>query len=361
MKKVLIVLPHFRTGGGQQLAIDEAIELNNMAEFDVTIMSLCQKEDNIFTHKIEFNNLHTVYLSKKEGYHIPTFFTVIKKVFEMKPDIVHTHLLALAYFLPVSIVYRKAKYFHTVHSVAEKEATGIFRKIENACYKIGRFVPVAISDYCAKTIAHLYGMSIDRIPIIYNGISTERFKCVVPYSERDKKIITFISTGRMEEVKRHTLMIQAFAEVHKSFSNTELIFLGDGPLRKNVEIEIERQKLKESVILKGVVDNVQEELNKAHIYLMCSQYEGLPLSVLAAMSCGLPVIATKAGGTVDVVNSRTGIICDVDNKNQIIEAMLQLCADENLRRDMSKNALIESVNFSDKKCAEGYAKLFCED
>ena len=72
-------------------------------------------------------------------------------------------------------------------------------------------------------------------------------------------------------------------------------------------------------------------------------------------------IATKAGGTVDVVNSRTGIICDVDNKNQIIEAMLQLCADENLRRDMSKNALIESVNFSDKKCAEGYAKLFCED
>ena len=75
MKKVLIVLPHFRTGGGQQLAIDEAIELNNMAEFDVTIMSLCQKEDNIFTHKIEVNNLHTVYHSKESRYMIIFLFT----------------------------------------------------------------------------------------------------------------------------------------------------------------------------------------------------------------------------------------------------------------------------------------------
>lgn len=354
--KVLIVVPHLRTGGGQQLAIDEAIFLSKQKNFEVTILSIGTEEDNIFTQKAKKNNLRVLYINKNRGKSFKAFFKTLSFIRKENPDIVHTHLLAMPYTMLSAFFDRKTKYFHTIHNIADKEARSM-EKIERFAYKFTNFTPIGISDYCVKTICDFYKLSPEDVPIIYNGIDTSRFVCKKRYRDRKEKL-TIISTGRMEPVKRHTLMVEAFSEVIKAGYDAQLVFLGDGILRPEVEKCIRKLGIEENVVLKGITDKVEDELNNAHIYLMASEHEGLPLSVLEAMSCGLPVVATKAGGTIDIVNETNGILCDIDNKEQISNALIRLVSDAELREKMSDASLAIASNYDIHKCIGQYAELF---
>ncbi len=360
MKKIktLIVLPHMRTGGGQKLALDIALGLNKRDDFDVSVLCIGEKEDNIFGITAEENNLNVHYLGKKEGFSIKCCFDVFKFIVKYKPDIVNTHLRAITYVLMAAFIIRKPRYYHTVHNIAEKEAEEGMATIERIAYKYTGFMPVAISDYCKSTIVDYYGISDNKIPVIYNGIDSKRYSYNIPYEKRDDQVVRIISTGRMQPVKRHILMVQAFSMLHKKYPNTELVFLGDGELREDVEKEIRINDLEDVVKLYGVVEDVQNELNKAHIYLMASEYEGLPLSVLEAMSCGLPIVATKAGGTVDIVDDSNGFLCDIDDKNQIYLALEALTKDAELRKRMSNGSVLASSKYDISKCVDEYSVLF---
>jgi len=353
---VLIVLPHLKTGGGQQLALDEAIGLSKKPGYEVSILCIGKKEDNIFTQKAEKNNITVSYIGKADGTSYSAMWKTTRFIKKAKPDIVHTHLLALPYTLPAAKFYKKIRFFHTVHSIAEREA-GRMAKFERYAYKHTNFIPIGISDYCAKTICDFYVLAANMVPIVYNGIDTKRFSCTKEYSER-KGTLKIISTGRFESVKRHTWMVEAFSEVIKTGIDAKLVFLGDGELRPEIEACIKRLNLEDRVILKGVTKQVEKELNEAHIYLLCSEFEGLPLSVLEAMSCGLPVVATKAGGTVDIVNESNGILCDIDDKKQIADALIRLASDPALREKMSAASLAMSKKYDIQKCVDEYAALF---
>lgn len=356
--KIMIILPAFRTGGGEQLALDEAIGLKNKDNIKITLVSIAKEEDTIFRQKAKDNHINTIFLDKKDGFSVITIVKLIFLIKKEKPDVVHTHLGAFPYTVIASIFFTKIRFYHTLHNIAQREAVGIKRKLANIVYKNKKFTPIAISDYCAKTIEQVYGLNVDNIPVVYNGIDTKRFECKVEYTERNTSSIKFITTGRFENVKRHNLMIDCFFEVQKKYLNCELVLLGDGILRDSIEMKINDYNIQSKVIFKGIVSNVEEELNNANIYLMASDFEGLPLSVLEAMSCGLPVIATKAGGTVDIVNDDVGILCDVDNKQHIIDAMLKLLNDDLLRKKMSINAIKNAKNYDAEKCVNDYYNLF---
>jgi len=356
--KVLIMLPHLRTGGGQQLAVDEAIGLQKDPKFDVEILCMYSKEENIFTDKVDNAKIKVTYLGKGEGASIHCIHKATMAIKKVKPDIVHTHLLALPYALEAALFYRKAKYFHTVHNIADKEAAGFMGKAEKFAYTFTGFVPVAISDYCRDSIVDYYGINKERIPVIYNGIDTQRFACKKEYTKRKTDILRFISIGRMQPVKRHLLMVEAFSEISKEYKNIELVFLGDGELRAEVKKKISELGLEKRIILRGVVKNVEKELNDSHIYLMCSDYEGLPLSILEAMSCGLPVIATKAGGTIDVVDSKNGILCNIGDRDQIANAMKKMIDNNDMREKMAESSLNRANAYDISICAQQYGQLF---
>ncbi len=359
MKKLMIVVPHLRTGGGQKLAIDEAIGFQNNPNYEVVILSLYAKEDNIFTKEAEKNNIRVIYLDKGTKKSIGIMSTIKNVIKKEKPNVVHTHLLALPYVVWAALGTKKdIAYYHTVHNVAEREGAGMMGMFERFAYKFAGFTPIAISDYCCDTIVSYYGLERKNIPIVYNGIDTKRFVCTVPYENRNNDRIRFISTGRMQPVKRHTLMVEAFAEATTGREDVELIFLGDGELREQVEAKISELGVSNKVVLKGVVSNVEEELNAAHVYLMCSEHEGLPLSVLEAMSSGLPVVATKAGGTIDVVDSGNGILCDVDHKEQIVDAIKKMLEFPELRKKMAFDSLEKSTKYDISCCVAGYAQIF---
>lgn len=354
--KILIVLPQLRTGGGQKLALEEAIGLKNLGA-EVTILSLYPREDTPFTLLAEQAGIPLRFLDKQAKKSLKLFGQVKRVVKELSPDVIHTHLLALPYVLPAARA-SKAKCFHTVHNVAEEEAVGMMRRFERWAYRYCGFTPVAISPYCRQTIARLYKIPEEKIPTVLNGIDPHRFALTVPYGDRPRSPFTVVSTGRMEAQKRQDLMIDAFAAFHRQYPDSRLILLGDGPLRPTLEAQIVSLGLENAVQLAGIVSDVERYLNSAHLFLLTSDFEGLPLSVLEAMSCGLPILATRAGGTVDVVSDREGILTDIGDREAITAALLRLSEDPALCRRMSDSAACAAKQYDISTAVAGYARLF---
>ena len=354
--KILIVLPQLRTGGGQKLALEEAIGLSARGA-EVTLLSLYPREDTVFTHLAEESGISLFFLKKQEKKSLKLFGEVKRIVRQLKPDVIHTHLLALPYVLPAS-VFSHAKCYHTVHNVADREATGLMRAFEWAAYKLFRFTPVAISPYCRKTIADLYRIPEKRIPMVFNGIDTKRFRVTKPYHLRETLPFTIITTGRMEEQKCQSVMIEAFRQFHNRYPDSRLRLLGDGPLRPKLEAQIAESGLTDAVELAGIVPDVDRHLNEANLFLLTSEFEGLPLSVLEAMSCGLPVVSTRSGGTVDIVSDQTGILTEINDIEALTSALCKLAEDSSLCAKLSEAAIQFASGFDISACVDGYAKLF---
>lgn len=355
-KRVLIVIPTLGIGGGEKLAIDIVLNLN-LQKCEVLLLSLFPKMGTVFENIIKENGIKIKYLNKKIGFDPKVIIEFAKLVREYKPHIIHTHLNVVPYVLPATIFYGIKNRFHTVHSVANMESTGFLKKLMKVTYRFFSFTPVAICDFVKTTICEEYGLPDERVPCIYNGVNTEMFNRI----EKKKNInyFNFITTGRMQHVKNHKLLINAFSDVAKKHENVILTILGDGELRLDIEKQIKELSLEEKVILKGVVSNVPVELNEADVYIMTSNYEGLPLSVLEAMACGLPIVTTKAGGVIDIVKQdQNGLLIDVGNREQLVKAMSKLIEDVKLRQQFGEVSFNMSKQYDIQVCSKKYENLY---
>ncbi|MFJ6263835.1 glycosyltransferase [Lysinibacillus xylanilyticus] len=355
-KRVLIVVPTLGIGGGEKLAIDIVLNLD-LQKYKVLLISLFPKMGTEFESIIKKHDIKVHFLDKKLGFDPKVIITFANVVRKFNPHIIHTHLNVVPYVLPATILYGIKNRFHTVHSVANMESTGFLKKIMKVTYRFFSFTPVAIGDFVKTTICEEYGLPDEKVPCIYNGVNTEIFKRIE--KKQNTNYFNFITTGRMQHVKNHKLMINAFSDVAKKYSNVMLTILGDGELRLDIEKQIKELGLEEKVILKGVVRNVAEELNMADVYIMTSNYEGVPLSVLEAMACGLPIVTTRAGGVIDIVKqNQNGLLVDVGNREQLTEEMSKLVEDVMLRQQFSEVSFNMSKQYDIQKCVEKYGDLY---
>lgn len=104
--------------------------------------------------------------------------------------------------------------------------------------------------------------------------------------------ISFVTCGRLSTEKNHTSLIKAFRKFHKETPNSKLYIVGEGPLRPNLETEIKEYGLEDSVILTGIVRNPFAIMRHCKCFVLPSHHEGLPMVLLEARSCGLPIIVS---------------------------------------------------------------------
>lgn len=352
MKKVMVIVPTLGTGGGEKMAIDIAAHVDRSL-IDITIVSLYPYEETILSQYTERVGLKVIYLHKKLGWDIRIIGELKRIIKEIKPDVIHTHLYVVPYVLLAA--KRKTVKYHTVHNVADKEAEGLLRQIMRVAYRFGGFTPVAISQYCAKTFEEVYGRSVETIPTIINGVDINKFK-----PDRTKhSMIKLINIGRFYPQKNQKMLIKAFSEIHKQCPNTLLEIVGDGYLRSELEAEVRSCGLEDAVIMEGESNSIPKKLNDSDIYVMSSDFEGLPVSVLEAMATGLPIVSTKAGGTVDIVkDSINGLLVPIGDVDALVNAILRLVTNPEERKAMGEESRIMAKSFSIEECARKYQELY---
>lgn len=138
-----------------------------------------------------------------------------------------------------------------------------------------------------------------KLTVIPNPILKNFFEVKHVYSAELRKIV---GMGRLSEQKNFPLLIKAAKILHEKYSNIQFLIYGDGPLKAELQSMIDEYGLNEIVVLKGRTDNSIEALNSADIFVLSSNYEGMPNALLEAMAIGLPCISTNCPtGPSDII------------------------------------------------------------
>lgn len=173
--------------------------------------------------------------------------------------------------------------------------------------------------------------------VIPNPINSDFL--ITPYDGiREKEIVT---VGRLTEQKNQKLLIEAFSKINNEFPDYTLSIYGDGHLKEELQNHINELRLENKVFLKGIIDNVKEEIYKKALFVLSSDYEGMPNSLMEALALGIPSISTDCpcGGPRFLINdNKDGKLVPVKNVELLSKAMEEVLKDKELQQQFSINS-----------------------
>ncbi len=203
---------------------------------------------------------------------------------------------------------------------------------------------------------HLDGIRL----VVESGCVSLRDRAEAQEVAPDEKILLHASNFRT--VKRVVELIELMRIVVDHYPKARLIIAGDGPTRIEVERKIEELDLCNNIHLLGIKSNMREIMCSADLFLLNSLQEGMPLVLLEAMSCSLPVVTTPAGGIPELVRpGKDGMVTKGFEGEEFAQAIIDMLEDDNLRRKYAHagRKRVEE-KFSADSIVPQYEKVFKE-
>ena len=161
-----------------------------------------------------------------------------------------------------------------------------------------------------------------------------------PYNgERRKQIV---AVGRLEPQKNYELLLGAFERLTQDYSEYQLVIYGKGSLNEKLLSRAQEINIEDKVIFKGFSSNIWGKEKDSAMYVLSSDYEGMPNSLLEAMAVGMPVISTNCpiGGPAMVIESGfNGLLVPIGNKDELYNAMMTFASDEEYADRLGKEAI----------------------
>lgn len=351
--KVLQVIPTLGLAGAERML--EALALGLAAGGDEVLVVDLYDKDTPITRNLEAHGVPVAHLGKRRGLDLSMCPKIARVLREFRPDVVHTHRYAVRYAHPVDVMHGVDACVHTVHNVANQEVGDADQWLCRRFYKSGKLVPVGINETVAASVAELYGLELDDVPLVYNGVARPLATGANPLGEDHR--FTFVHVGRFAEAKNHVGLVEGFARFHAAHPDTRLALVGDGPLRESVRSQIESLGAGGFIRDVGLVDAMGDVYANADAFVFPSLYEGMSLSLVEAMMSGLPVLASDKGGNADLVSDGdTGYVCDVDPES-IERGLERIYLDEG-RVDVATRGAASVERFSDDAMTEAYRALY---
>ena len=308
---VLHVIHHLVIGGMENGLINL---INHMPASKYRHAIICVEDYSDFRHRItrpgvEVIALHRsqigVWKLRQQIYHLCR---------KLQPTIVHSrNQSGLDALLPARLA-GVAHCFHGEHGwdVDDIEGTNwkpmILRRLHSPLVK--RYITV--SEHLKQSLINHVGISADRISQIYNGVDTDRFQPAIqkplhllPTHFQDNNLILIGSVGRIQAIKDQATLLHAFAMLIVKQPNlarrVRLMIVGSGPLLADLRALATSLKITELTWFPGASNKVPEILQTLDIFVLPSLMEGISNTILEAMATGIPVLATRVGGNIELV------------------------------------------------------------
>ncbi len=214
------------------------------------------------------------------------------------------------------------------------------------------------------------GAKVYRIP---NSVDTDLFQPVPPKTKsklrealglpQDKRLVIF--TGRLVSYKGLPLLLQVWGRIARENPETALVLVGGGSMdiynaEEQLKDYVAANHLENKVIFCGEVQNVHQYLQASDIFVFPTQKEAFGISVIEAMACGLPVVATPVGGLMDIlVHERNGLVIRPDHGEDLYKELKRLISDKGLAEALGKSALQTAKDcYSVNRVTGKYLELF---
>ena len=292
---------------------------------------------------------------------------------ELKPTIVHSrNKSGLDALLPA----RLAGVPHCVHGehgwdVHDLDGLNVKERVLRRLHSplVERYVTVSRSlrDYLVERV----GIRPERITTICNGVDTDKFQPadskpagVLPPNLSDDGLFIIGTVGRLQPVKDQQLLLTAFADVVReagdAAASARLLMVGDGPLRAALEQQAQALGIAHLTFFAGDRTDVAQFLKCMDVFVLPSLAEGISNTILEAMATGLPVVATRVGGNVELVrDGECGALFEAGDAATLSRLLAGYLVDPGSRRrhgERSRRVAVE--RFSLKAMVEGYCGAY---
>lgn len=358
--KIIQLIYNLSSGGAERFVVDLCNRLARNPDDEVVLVMTDAIDNPKRRHYLGdlSPNVRWICLGCKSGLSVNSFRKVYLTIKREKPDIVHSHGQVLLLLFPALLI-KKPKYFHTLHNLAQKcLIINWLKSVYGFLYKRKVF-PITISETCQQSFVSLYGNNNvinivnGREPIghsdLYDSVKQE-----IELLKANKTTPVFIHVARYSSQKNQPRLFRVFEKLDSEGVDFLLLCIGSGYKQENVPHLSDGNKIK----LLGEKKNVGDYLLASDFFILSSDYEGLPLSLLEAMSVGVVPISTPAGGVVDVIrNGINGYMSErIDDESLYQTVKFALSH----KGEISKEKIIQEYNdnYSMEKCAKEYYKLY---
>jgi len=216
---------------------------------------------------------------------------------------------------------------------------------------------VGVSADCAAIWHDIERAGREKVSIVTNGVDLAAF----PFSPRPLDgPPRAVSVARLSSVKDPVTLLVAARRVLDLEPGFRLDLVGDGPLRSEVEQSIVRLRLGDAVRMHGAIDDVRPVLSGASFFVLASTSEGISLTLLEAMAAGLPVVATRVGGSPEVVDQGvTGVLVPARAPDALADAMLWMLRQPGPRERMGRLARRRvEARFDVRRTVAAYEQMY---
>ena len=252
----------------------------------------------------------------------------------IRPRLVHAHSTKAGLVGRLAARTVGTPVVFTAHGWAFADGVPVHRKIlgvlaERVAARWTKQV-ITVSQY-DRLLAQHYKLKYDNnLHVIHNGIAS----IIGQTDGGETSIIQLVMVARFTNQKDHAIVLQSLQRIDR---NVQICLVGDGPTRPMIERLAEQLGISDRVKFFGWRDDVHEVLANANIYVLASNWEGLPISLLEAMRAGLPIVASDVGGVREViVDGETGFLVDRGDVVMLCDKLQQLVSDPELRNKMGK-------------------------
>ena len=292
--------------------------------------------------------------NKKKGIDLALEVRVRSVIKAYRPDVVHVHVGAIPYITLSALTYRNCKYFATIHSEARREAGGNYTKWSRQfLFKTNLVTAITISENSQKSFEDFYRV---KPALIYNGVPSLTTEKIKDYHDT----IRFIHVARCHPVKNQELLLKAFSRILKKHSKVELVWYGTST-EYPVLFETLKTLLNDKIHYMGSTKDARGEMMKADALCLSSKIEGMPMTIIEALSVGCVPICTPVGGCINMIkdgyNGFLAADMSIDAYSNAIERFISLTTEE--RQRLRQNAIVSfNNNFSIEKTVTDYLTLF---
>ena len=276
-----------------------------------------------------------------------------------RPDVVHCHNISpTVYGALAAKLAGTPAIVSTRHGLSTHDA-----RRERKFWFAARYCRcvAAVSDAALRDLASDPWAVFNKLVTIYNGAQLPPAKPETT-SGIVKRGLALISVGRLTWQKDFPCLLRALALARREVFDLELWILGEGAERGLLEGLIDELGIRQSVKLLGMSDNVGHWLNRADVFVLASVSEGLPISLLEAMSAGIPAIVTDAGGMPEVVNaSGGGLVVPQSQPDALAKAIVSLARTRERLPAMGRAAQEHYLrHFTLERMAEQYMEVYVQ-
>lgn len=352
--KILHVITSLRTGGAEKLMVDLLPRLRDLGN-DVELL-LFDGTRTPFYEELENMRIKIHHLAIEGNVYNPlNIFRLIEYL--KNYDIIHTHNTACQYFVPLAKILSRAKckLFTTEHNTFNRRRT-IFgwKYIDRFIYSQYKTI-ISISEKATDNLIAFIGNKY-KIRTIENGIDLSKFKFLSPVNINSKdKIITMIAGFRKQ--KDQDTLIKAISLLPQEY---RLWLVGDGERRLVLENLVTELNLSNRVKFLGIQSDIPQILEKSHIVVLSSHWEGLSLSSVEGIASGRPFIASDVDGLREVVGGH-GVLFPHQDAKALANEIKSLCENREKYNEVSHACQEKAKQYDINIMAKKYNNLYYDN